>query len=256
MQQYFIESKLSEKILFNEEQSHHIAHVMRMKEGEIVKVVDCEEQAAYAAIHYEGKKAVGLLQEHLPDDHHKQIDISLAMALVKKEKWELCIQKSAECGAYDILPFISSRSVVKISEEKNDKKLARWQKIALEACEQSKQNHRCLVHPICSFSQVLEKEADLKCIAYENADTTADSLGKVLCQHLHIRSVLVMIGPEGGFSGEEIAEAKAHGFICVSLGKRILRAETAAISAVSMLTYHYELLGEWYGTNKENSEKG
>ena len=72
----------------------------------------------------------------------------------------------------------------------------------------------------------------------------AESLGKVLTQHPHIQSVLMMIGPEGGFSEEEVLEAKAHGFICVSLGRRIFRAETAAISAISMLNYHYEMLGE------------
>ena len=244
MQQYFINSKLTDTVIFNDEQSHHIAHVMRMKEGEIVKVVDCEEKAAYVAIHYDEKKICGILQNRLDTDTSKQIKISLAMALIKKEKWELCIQKSAECGAYDILPFISSRSVVKISEEKNEKKLSRWQKIALEACEQSKQNHCCVIHSVESFSQILEKEADLKCIAYENADMKAESLGKVLTQHPHIQSVLMMIGPEGGFSEEEVLEAKAHGFICVSLGRRIFRAETAAISAISMLNYHYEMLGE------------
>lgn len=249
MQQYFIDEKIKDKILFNDEQAHHIKNVMRMKEGNIVKVVDDEENAALVTIHYENKQVYGIFYEEIHAIESK-LKIKLAMALIKKDKWEICIQKSCECGAYEIHPFVSSRSVVKISEEKNDKKLDRWQKIASEACEQSKQNHLCEIKPVCSFVEMLKEEADLKLIAYENADRIANNLASVCLNNKDIQSVIIMIGPEGGFSEDEVKKAMEHGYICVSLGSSILRAETAAISGISMLKYHYEILGDQYGVSK------
>lgn len=242
MQQYFMDSCLKETIFFNDEQSHHITHVVRMKEGEIVKCVDQDEHAAYYTIHYENRKTMGLLKEKIEESPSK-IRIYLGMSLIKKEKWEYCLQKSCECGAYTIYPFISSRSIVKVKDDKNDKKLERWQKIALEACEQSKQSHLCQIETIASYEEMMNIEADLKLIAYENADVKGQNLARVLSMHEHIESVLLLIGPEGGFSEKEVETAVAKGFVCISLGKRILRAETAAVCGINMLTYHYEMLG-------------
>lgn len=249
MQQYFIDEKVSEKVCFNDEQAHHIKNVMRMKEGSIVKVVDDEENAALVTIHYENKLVYGLLHEEL-DVSDSKIQIKLAMALIKKDKFEFCIQKSCECGAYEIHPFVSSRCVVKIADEKNDKKLDRWQKIASEACEQSKNNHLCEIKPVCTFNEMLECDADLKLIAYENADRIANNLASVCLKNKDIKTILVMIGPEGGFSEDEVQKAISHGYICVSLGNSILRAETAAICSINMLKYHYEILGDLYGVTE------
>lgn len=254
MQQYFIDEKVKDKIQFNDEQAHHIKNVMRMKEGNIVKVVDDEENAAYVCIHYENKQVFGLLKEEIVTNDMK-LKIKLAMALIKKEKWEFCVQKACECGAYEIVPFVSSRSVVKISDEKNDKKLERWQKIASEACEQSKQNHCCEIQKVSSFDEIIDVKADLKLIAYENADKIANNLARVCIDHPNIKSVVVMIGPEGGFSEAEVRKAMDKGFVCISLGQSILRAETAAICSINMLKYHYEILGELYGTVEESSKE-
>ena len=251
MQQYFINDIIKEKIEFNDEQAHHIKNVMRMKENEIVKIVDIHENSALVKIHYESKKVFGLLKEMISDIASSNIRIHLGMALIKKDKWEFCIQKSCECGAYEIHPFIASRSVVKISDEKNDKKLERWQKIASEACEQSKQNHCCKINDIHSFDEICDFETDLKLIAYENADRIANNLASVCNTHPNIKSILILIGPEGGFSEAEVKKVISKGFYCVSLGNSILRAETAAITAINMLTYHYDILGKDYGTIKE-----
>lgn len=254
MQQYFIDEKISNQIHFNDEQSHHIKNVMRMKEGTIVKVVDDEENAALVTIHYENKNVYGLLDQTIEKDESK-LQIKLGMALIKKDKWEFCIQKSCECGVYEILPFESSRCVVKISDEKNNKKLERWQKIASEACEQSKQNHLCEIKQVSMFDEILDIEADLKLIAYENADKIAHNLAAVCFNHPNIQSIFVLIGPEGGFSESEVHKAIDKGFICISLGKSILRAETAAVSSINMLKYHYEILGDLYGINQKDSKE-
>lgn len=252
MQQYFIETEITDCITFNEEQSHHIKNVMRMKEGSIVKVVDDNENAALVSIFYENKTVVGKLKEKCTMTTENKVNMILGMSLIKKEKWDFCIQKACECGAYEIHPFVSSRSIVKISDEKNDKKLVRWNKIASEACEQSKRNHCCEVKSVCEYKEILNTEADLKLIAYENADRIASNIANVFIEHPHVQSILILIGPEGGFSEEEVHQAIQKGFKCVSLGNRILRAETAAITSLNMMNYHYELLGEEYGKTAEN----
>ena len=254
MQQYFIDEDIQEVIHFNDEQMHHIKNVMRMKEEALVKVVDRKENAALVSIHYDSKRVFGHLVQYL-EKESMGIQILLGMALIKKDKWEFCIQKACECGAYEIYPFSSSRSVVKIADEKNEKKKERWQKIASEACEQYKQNHFCEIKEIVSFDELLDVKADLKLIAYENADRIANNLASVCFQHPLVQSILIVIGPEGGFSESEIQKALHKGFTCISLGNRILRAETAAISALSMLNYHYEILGDLYGINKQDIQE-
>lgn len=248
MQQYFLNQKLEEKIYFDPLQSHHIKNVMRMKKGSVIKAVDPDEHSALYTIDYEDHQVIGKLKEMLPEEK-SAIEIILLMALIKKDKWDFCIQKACECSAYTILPFVSERCVVQL-DEKKEKKLIRWQKIASEACEQSKQNHLCEIKEPVSFSKALQVDADLKLIAYENADLQAHNLVAVLNNAQNVKRVAVMIGPEGGFSDHEIESALKSGFTCVSLGKSILRAETAAISALSMLKYHYEILGEVYGSDK------
>lgn len=244
MQQYFLDQKLSDRIEFNQEQSHHIMNVMRMKPQTMVRVVDADHQVAFVRIAYENKKVIGILDEICVDDHESSVKITLGMALIKKDKWEWVLQKATEVGAYEIIPFASERSVVKIQEEKNEKKLNRWQKIVLEAAEQSKRDICPRVHEVVTFREICQCKADLKLIAYENADYIAANLGKVLQNNPNVHSIFILIGPEGGFSENEVRKAQEQGFVCVSLGKRILRAETAAISLLSMLDYHYEILRE------------
>lgn len=243
MQQYFIDSKVLDTIEFNEEQSFHIQRVLRMKEGTVVKVVDADENAAFVTIHYEQKKVLGILKEKL-EPQKRKIRITLAASLIKKDKWDFCIQKACECGAYTIAPFVSERSIVRIQDEKNEKKRMRWQKIALEACEQSKQDHCTQIMDVCEFSEILEMKSDLKLIAYENADRIASNIATILKKNPDVKDILIVIGPEGGFSEEEVKKALDHDFVCVSLGESILRAETASICAITMLRYHYELLKE------------
>lgn len=247
MQQYFIENEISKHILFNEEQAHHIKNVMRMKEGNVVKVVDSNEHAALVSIYYENKNVFGNLVEMCQTNTESNINITLGMCLIKKDKWDFCIQKVCECGVYDIMPILSSRCVVKSNDEKESKKLVRWQKIASEACEQSKRNHCSTIHKVIDYQDIQNIDTDLKLIAYENADSIASNIAAVLSEHPSVHSIFILIGPEGGFSEEEVSYAMNLGFKCVSLGKRILRAETAAISAINMITYHYDLLGEVNG---------
>lgn len=244
MQQYFVNTSIeeNEKIYFDSEQSHHIKKVLRMKEGTVVRVVGTSNTVGLAEIGYDGQTCYGEVIEVLACDSESKVKMTLCMGLIKKDKWDFCIQKACECGATTIVPFVSSRSVVKVSEEKSDKKLLRWNKIALEACEQSKRSVATQVSEVVSFKELMSLDADLKIIAYEDADVLGANLAHVLKEHPTCSSMLIAIGPEGGFERTEIDYAVDHGFVCVSLGKRILRAETAAMSALTMVSYHYDML--------------
>lgn len=244
MQQYFIKGicKINECFVFDDEQAHHIKNVLRMKNGSQVRVVDEDENAYSAEIILDAHGVSGLVCEKLMPTE-SSIKTSLIMGLIKGDKWDYLIQKACECGAYEILPMVSSRCVVKAKEEKADKKLARWNKIAIEACEQCKRTHRTQVLSAIDFKSSLQCDADLKLIAYEDADLKACNLAEVFNAHASIHSIAVMIGPEGGFSIDEVEQAEAVGFIRVSLGASIFRAETAALFALNAISYHYDICG-------------
>lgn len=247
MQQYFIDSSLSLNQIhhFDTEQAHHIQHVLRMKENTIVRLVDQMEQVFLAHIVYLDQVSAQI-DEAIESHSESKVAITLYMGLIKGEKWDYLIQKAAELGVSNLVPFTSIRSVVKVKEEKNSNKLKRWNKIALEACEQSKRSHRMLVSEPVSLSNVLAN-CDLNLVAYEDADRVAHNVAT--CLNTPINSIGIVIGSEGGFDVSEIENLVEQGFKCVSLGGRILRAETAAINLVSMITYQYDQLG----VNDENS---
>lgn len=244
MQQYFIKGKckINERFDFDEEQAHHIKNVLRMKNGSQVRVVDENENAYMAEILIDTHGVSGIVCDPLAPTE-SSIKTTLIMGLIKGDKWDYLLQKACECGAYEILPMVSSRCVVKAKEEKADKKLARWNKIASEACEQCKRTHRAQVLPAADFKQSLRCDADLKLIAYEDADLKACNLAAVFDANADIHSIAVMVGPEGGFSIDEVEQAEAAGFIRVSLGSSIFRAETAALFVLNAISYHYDIRG-------------
>lgn len=247
MQQYFVKDslKMNEMFVFNAEQTHHIKNVLRMKSGSLVRVVDDEEQPYLVEISIYEDQVHGRIIERL-NQSGSRIKTTLIMGLIKGDKWDYLLQKACECGVYEIQPMHSSRCVVKAKEEKADKKLVRWNKIALEACEQCKRTHQAQVLPSADFNELLSMQADLKLIAYEDADLKSCNLADVFKANKAVQSIAVMIGPEGGFSLEEVQKAEANGFIRVSLGSLIFRAETAALFALSAITYHYDLMGDDY----------
>ncbi len=246
MQQYFIENivQVFDRICLCEDQAHHIANVMRMRKGEKIRIVDANQQLFLAHVQFEGKQVYACIDEMIIDTSKSNVDIILAQGLLKKEKWDFLLQKSAELGVSEIIPFISSRSVVKNKEERQDKKLARWNKILLEACEQSKRTSLVALHETCHIKQLKEIEADVKLVAYEDADIVSQRMVDVLKQHQNVKCIVVAIGCEGGFSLEEVEMLEQYGFIRVSLGSRILRAETAAMSTIANLSFYYDMIVE------------
>lgn len=241
MQQYFVKGALTlhQRLLLEEEPAHHIQHVLRMKEQEQIRIANDTEEVYLAHVEFASRQVYAVLDEKIETITSKR-RILLAQALIKGEKWDYLLQKSCELGVSEILPFTSKRCVVRIKDEKTGKKLARWNKIALEACEQCKRPSIVSVREPMELAGVLSEEADLKLIAYEQADHSTSRLKDVLNQHSDAQSILCVIGPEGGFEEKEIQEFMKHGYHCVSLGPRILRAETAALSILNSITFTFD----------------
>ncbi|MBI5561472.1 MAG: 16S rRNA (uracil(1498)-N(3))-methyltransferase [Deltaproteobacteria bacterium] len=164
-------------------------------------------------------------------------EIILLQALPEKERMELIIQKTTELGVDAICPFKSRRSISLAERDSVQRKSHRWQEAARKAARQCRRESIPVVHPCAAFGAALElaSGAALKLILYE--DRSARPLKAALRPAAGLSSIAVMSGPEGGFEAGEIAQAEAAGFVAVSLGTRILRAETAAIIAVGIAGY-------------------
>lgn len=235
MQQYFIEdivSGVNTYIEFSDEQKNHLFNVLRMHDDEIVKVVDLKKQAFLVKLVGEQGYVIEKLTNKID-----ACEIHLYAGMLKKDKWDYLIQKCCELGVYEITPFVSKRCVVK-TNDKTSKKIARYNKIALEACEQSKREHLVKINEVIDLKNLNINNDYLNLVAYEDADFQSQSLKHYL--NKDCRKINIVIGPEGGFDQQEIKLLVEKGFNCVSLGQNILRAETAAISVVSNLMFYYE----------------
>jgi len=156
---------------------------------------------------------------------------------------ELIIQKAVELGAYDIVPLATKRAVVKLDGAKEDKKLARWNSISEAAAKQSKRAVIPKVHPVMTFKEAIAycKDTDVKLIPYELSDPDSMSKTRQLMQNIKpSESVAIFIGPEGGFTEEEMELAQAAGIIPITLGHRILRTETAGFVVMSWLVLNLD----------------
>ncbi len=165
--------------------------------------------------------------------------ITLLQALPEKERMELIIQKTSELGARLIIPFKSSRSISLEERDYRQKKAHRWQDVALKASKQSRSEFITRVHPYASFSEALEiaKDAPFKIALWERQGIRP--LKEVLAEAKKERVIkaAVLIGPEGGLAEEEMEQSALAGFVPVSLGRRILRTETASIMAIGLVGY-------------------
>jgi 16S rRNA (uracil1498-N3)-methyltransferase len=150
---------------------------------------------------------------------------------------DFVVEKATELGVRRMVPFASIHSVAKLDPAKAGKRLARWQRIALNAAKQCGRTRIPEVLPLCEFRDLVSQDwpDTLKLLFWEKE--VRQSLRHVRVKRGDAESVLIAIGPEGGFSAEEAREAEAHGFEMISLGRRILRAETAAVTAVSLAQF-------------------
>ena len=234
MQQYFVKETLdlNQIVALDMQQSFHIAKVMRMKEDDTIVVVDGARIAYEATLRKVGSICTAEMTSRLERDNEMNAQVTVVMALIKKDKWDFFLMKATELGAARIVPFKAKRSVVKSDDEKLEKKKQRWMRIVEEAAEQSRRQCVPEVSDPMTLKQLKNVMSEVNLIAYEKESGSGKLLREALKSSL---SVTIVIGPEGGFDPSEVDELLDMGFECVSLGKRILRAETAACYALSAI---------------------
>ncbi len=214
------------------------AKVLRLKAGEEVLVCDGLGQECLCGIISAAPGALALeVRERRASSSEAAVKVSVYMAFPKADKLEHVIQKATELGAYEVVAFPSARCVSKPDEKSLKKKLERWQKIAASAAEQSGRGRIPQVRCLNSFAEALRQaaEADKALMFYENEQ--AVTLKMALSQGSY-GSVSLLTGPEGGLEEKEVAQAREAGLQVCTLGKRILRCETAPLCALSAVMYH------------------
>ena len=228
---------------------NHLRNVLRMKTGEEF-LVSCSGISNLCRLDgFEGDSAVAEIIEENYQSTDLPIEIYLFQGLPKNDKMELIIQKAVELGVHAIVPTEMSRCVVKLDDKKKKSKIQRWQTIAESAAKQSKRSAVPTVYDAVNYKEALNmaQELDILMVPYECADgmnATKNVLGKIK----EDSKVGIIIGPEGGFEESEVEKAIAIGGESISLGKRILRTETAAITTVGMVMLHCEM---YLGGEKE-----
>ncbi len=239
MQRYFVEKTIDDTLIIDDaNQVHHISRVMRMKPSDNVVVCDTHGHCFYMTIKAIDKTAVTLKKKQALPRLDKKLHITLAQALIKKDHFELVLQKATELGADMIIPIDMDRSIVKLKGDQIIKKQSRWQTITQEASEQSQRANLCHIDPMMRLDCLDFSRYDYVFYAYEKEDTL--SLKTALKPVSPDSKIMMIIGPEGGFSDDEVAflEGKAQS---VTLGPRILRSETAALYTLVALSYALEM---------------
>jgi 16S rRNA (uracil1498-N3)-methyltransferase len=248
VQRYFVKKKaIDDRFHIEAEDHHHILKVMRMQIGDQVICVDTEgNQAVCRLAEITDSNVVANVLQWKDDISELPISITIASGLPKGDKLEWIIQKGTELGAHQFLPFSAARSVVKWDEKKAVKKIDRWQKIAKEAAEQSHRTIMPKVLSAISFKEMLAKSNDFhyKLAAYEEESRHGEAtvLSSTLKRIKKGESLLLVFGPEGGLTTEEVKLLKINDFTLCGLGPRILRTETAPLYALAAISYHFELM--------------
>jgi len=217
----------------------YLKQVLRLEQGASVKVFDGLGHEFAAVIKNFPVNGVALELGEMIENSGREITITLAQALPKAGKMDLIVRGATELGADVIIPFAAARSVSRIANEKSSLKSARWQKIARETARCSRSAQITDVLPVASWETMLahtDKQA-LKMIFWEEEDQM--SIKDILSDQTRAqaKNIFIIVGPEGGLSKDEIWQAKEAGFISVSLGKQILKVETAALAIISIIQY-------------------
>ncbi len=237
MQQVFVDaSAISEDGLIQicGNDAHHLGHVLRMRPGERIRVASSDDRYYIARLEtFSSEEVTARIEEEAPATE-LPCQLTLYVGIPKGDRMETIIEKVTELGAVRIVPVEMQHTVVRLEGKKKESRRARWQAIAENAARQSKRSRIPEVAAICSFAEALEdaRSLELGLMPYEGAsgmEATRDALAKLPA----CKSAGIFIGPEGGFSYEEAATASQQ-LQVISLGRRILRTDTAAIAAVTL----------------------
>jgi len=232
MQRYFAKEIKENNIVLENTDIHHIKTVMRMKENDHIEVVYNKKLYICNIENIENLKLkiISIIDEN--NELNKEIIV--ALGLVKEQKMDLILQKLTELGVSKIIPVNMERSIVKLDNKKEEKKLLRWNTICKEASEQSKRNTIPIVTEVINLNDLIKVNADLKLVC---SVSEKDNMIYNYIEKNNYNSILLVIGPEGGISLKEETFLKNNNFNLVSFGNLVLRVETACIYIASVLNY-------------------
>ena len=237
MKQVFVQEplQLNTTVFLDDKQAHHLFDVLRTSSKETVRVVS-QGEVFLARCEQKPELYIFGREEVRP----RMVDVTLCAALIKADKWEWMLQKAAELGVSRIVPFTCRNTVVSIEEKKMEKKIQRWQAILEAAAKQCNRVDPVLLEPVQTIPSLKEFKSKCNLVCYSKEDGSNH-----IANYLQMMpdSVTIAIGPEGGFTLQEVEALESEGFFPCSLGDLILRAETAACYALSVVEYQSHLPG-------------
>jgi 16S rRNA (uracil1498-N3)-methyltransferase len=249
VQRYFVANNQLTELNFSitGEDVKHISKVMRMSQGDQLICINEDGMIAQCEIaHIANDEVSGNVITLLSEQTELPVKVTVAQGLPKGDKLEVIVQKGTELGAFAFIPFQATRSIVKWDEKKAEKKIERLAKIAKEAAEQSYRNLIPKVSNSLSFKQLVKESEnyDIKIVAFEEQAKLGEmkQLAKTLGEAKIGESILLVVGPEGGLTPEEVFTLEQVGFISCAFGPRILRTETAPLYFLGAVSYHFEML--------------
>lgn len=244
MQRYMIlnEQINGQNVMMNDEDTFHIRKVMRMRQGDQVCVIDESERVYLCSLADESSGLLNIIERR---DEQRELDVHIRLiyGLPKLDKFEMVIQKATELGVEEIVPLLSMRSLIRTDASRFTKKRIRYEKIIKEALEQSERTRRVRLYDPMTLKELQSLPFDLGLVAYEE-DARSN-------EHRHFSQTLnqlqlgnwinIVVGPEGGLDITEVETLTDMGYLRCSLGKRILRSETAPLYMLSVIGFYREL---------------
>ncbi len=231
----------------DKQEARHMKKVLRLKAGDKVILFDGNGQEYQALLMEDTNNGLlAKITEMSVKEDSPEISLYLVQGIAKGDKMDNIIQKATEIGVAVIYPLLSEHTIVRLQGDNAVKKVIRWQHIAREACKQCRRNVVPMVKPIMEMNSIYKEIGDLPAIMlYENEKNNGlrQVLHNIKNQAHTNGKLLLIVGPEGGFSDAEVKDADKQGVNIASLGPRILRTETAGIVASSIIMYEYGLLG-------------
>ena len=249
MYNFFVPGNQIEEDIINiiETDVNHISNVLRLKIDDEILVTNKDNEKTYLSkiVKFSKENIICRIIKNKEDTTESNIYIDIYQGLPKSDKMEYIIQKTTELGVKNIIPVDMERCVVKIDKKSESKKIERWQKISEVAAKQSKRDYIPKIGNIIKIEDIcnITSKYDIILLAYEdeNKTTIKDELKRIKQKSDNKLKIGIIIGPEGGVSEKEVNKLISSGIKCVSLGKRILRTETAPIVMVSDIIYEFEL---------------
>lgn len=248
MPQFFVESKnINENriLITNNSDIKHIKTVLRSNIGDILQISDFSGFIYKAKIILFEQNSIEteIIEKIEAQNKLEKVQITLAQSVLKSAKQDVVIQKATELGVNTVIPLLTKNTVVKFDSEKDKKqKVEKWEKIVYESVKQCERGDFLKINPIIKLKELINfEDYDVKFVCAEKGAKTSIKSFLSTQNKENIKKILVIIGPEGGWDDSEIEFFKANNITSVTLGKLILRAETASIATISDIIYEYEL---------------